>query len=209
MEGEGGSLTAERVKEVFSKFGKIQSADLLNPKMLRLSTSKKKQLAVVCMIQYASVVGAHAAVADFSKEQGPEWAIFDTVSWASNKEPDFINGQGTSEGSKTPQIPSTPSTSGRTASNPFAFLRKDGIGTPDTSSTKNLGKKPSFASFSPAPSFSTPKGSPFGKGSDLGPNSPTLEEITMIRLKEAEKRRLIVEIQRRDEEADAMAKTDN
>ena len=209
VEGEGGSLTAERVKEVFSKFGKIESADLLNPKMLRLSTGKKKQLAVVCMIQYASVVGAHAAVADCSKEQGPEWAIFDKVSWASNKEPDFINGQRTSEGSETPETPSTPTTSERTASNPFAFLRKDEIGTPDTSSAKNLGKKPSFASFSPASSYNTPKGSPFGKGPDLGPNSPTLEEITMIRLKEAEKRRLIAEIQRQDEEADATARTDD
>ena len=71
VEGQGFSLTADRVKEVFSKFGKIESADLLNTKMLRLSGSKKKQPAVVCMIQYSSVVGAHAAVDTFDARQ---WA---------------------------------------------------------------------------------------------------------------------------------------
>ena len=207
VEGDGGSITAERVKKVFSKFGNIESADLLNPKMLRLSTSKKKQLAVVCMIQYASVVGAHAAVADFSKQEGSQWAIFDTVSWASNKEPDFLSAQTKSEGSETPETPMTPANNGRTASNPFAFLQKSSTDARDSPALKDLGKKPSFASFSPASSYSTPKGSPFGKASNLGSSSPTLEEITMIRLKEAEKRRLIAEIQRQDEEADGAAET--
>ena len=206
-EGEGGSLTAERVKEVFSRFGKIESVDLLNPKMLRLSTSRKKELVVICMIQYVSVVGAHAAVADFSKQEGPRWAIFDTVSWASNKEPDFVNGQGKKEGSETPETPSTPPTNEPTASNPFAFLQKSSRDARDSPLLRDLGKKPSFASFSPASSLNIPKASPSGKGSNVGLNSPTLEEITMIRLKEAEKRRLIAEIQRQDEEADGAAAT--
>lgn len=65
VEGDGGSVTADRVKTLFSKFGQIESADLLNPKMLRLGKKQKRQLAVVCMIQYKSVVGAHAAIEDF------------------------------------------------------------------------------------------------------------------------------------------------
>ena len=199
VEGEGGSITADGVKEVFSKFGKIESADLLNTKMLRLSGSKKRQPAVVCMILYSSVVGAHAAVEDFSKQHGPPWDIFDSVSWASNKEPDFINGHN-KEGTKTPETPSTPADR-RKDPNPFAFLQKNGVASTGSPAVRDLNKKPSFSSFSPASSYSTPKGSPFGKG--LGPNSPTLEEITMIRLKEAEKRRLTAEIQRQDEEADA------
>ena len=202
--GEGGSITADRIKELFSKFGKVESADLLNSKMLRLSGSKKKQPAAVCMIQYSSVVGAHAAVEDFSKQHGSPWNLFDSVSWASNKEPDFISGE-KKEDVETPETPSTPA-NGHNASNPFVFLQKNSLASKDSTATGDLNKKPSFSSFSPAPSFSTPKRSPFGKG--LGPNSPTLEEITMIRLKEAEKRRLTAEIQKQDEEADA-AETGN
>ena len=199
VEGEGGSITADQVKEIFSKFGNIESADILNTKMLRLSNSKKKQLAVVCMVQYLSVVGAHAAVEDFSKQEGPAWAIFDSVSWASNKEPDFISDQ-KRDGAKTLETPSTPA-SGRKRSNPFAFLQKNGTTPAASLAAGDPKKKPSFASFSPASSYETPKGSPFGKG--LGPNSPSLEELTMIRLKEAEKRRMAAEIQKQDEEADA------
>ncbi len=55
-----------------------------------------------------------------------------------------------------------------------------------------LKSKPSFSS------FSTPTGSPFGKTSTA---SPSLEEITMRRLKLAEKKRLEAEIRRQDEEA--------
>lgn len=204
VEGEGGSITADRVKEIFSTFGKIDGADLLSTKMLRLSSSKKKQLAVVCMVQYSSVVGAHAAVEDFPKQHGSPWAIFDSVSWASNKEPDFINGH-IREGTETSETPSTP-VNGRKASNPFTFLQGGGTTPAGSPAAADLKKKPSFASFSPNSSYGTPKGSSFAKG--LGPNSPSLEELTMIRLKEAEKRRLAAEIQRQDDEADAKAQAD-
>lgn len=202
VDGEGGSTTAEGVKNLFSSFGPIESADLLNPKMLRLGKKQKKQLTVVCMIQYKSVVGAHAAVEDFPKQDDPVWQKFDSVFWAANKEPDFITAyQG--KRTVTDSAPATPSPNGRTkrtyafsssdsqASTPAASPKADGVG---------LKKMPSFASFSPAP-FNTPKGSPFGKG--LGVNSPSLEEMTMIRLKNAEKKRLAAEIERQDREDDA------
>lgn len=202
VDGEGGTLTADRVKSIFSKFGKIESADLLNPKMLRLGKKQKKQLAVVCMIQYQSVVGAHAAVEDFPQQQGPEWRIFDSVFWAANKEPDFMSAYQRS-GSPADSAPSTPmarptkqgidSTSGIRFSTPAASPQAGGDG---------LKKKPSFASFSPA-AFNTPKGSPFGK--TLGVNSPSLEEMTMIRVKNAEKWRLAAEIEQQDAEEDAAA----
>lgn len=202
VEGTGGSITADQVKTLFSRFGPIESADLLNPKMLRLGEKKKKQLAVVCMIQYKSVVGAHAAVEDFPKHDRPEWNAFDSVFWAANKEPEFINAHQESRAS-TDSPPSTPTPSGRSRTT-FAF---SGLGsqpsTPAGASPVNgdgLKKKPSFASFSPA-AFNTPKASPFG--SRLGVNSPSLEEMTMIRLKNAEKKRLAAEIEREDREADA------
>lgn len=202
VEGEGGSITAEAVKNIFSQFGQIESADLLNPKMLRLGKKQKKQLAVVCMIQYKSVVGAHAAVEDFPKQEGAGWHKFDSVFWAANKEPDFITAHQGNRGA-TDSAPATPTTNGRTKST-YAFSGFDSeSSTPAPSPQKEgagLKKMPSFASFSPA-AFNTPKGSPFGKG--LGVNSPSLEEMTMIRLKNAEKKRMAAEIERQDREDDA------
>ena len=205
-DGQGGSITADRVKEIFSTFGPIESADLLNPKMLRLGKKQKKQLAVVCMIQYKSVVGAHAAVEDFPKQDGAEWQIFDSVFWAANKEPDFITAY---QGNRaaTNSSPATPTPNGRTKS-PYAFSGFDSQASTPAGSPKADGggprKMPSFASFSPA-AFNTPKGSPSGKG--LGVNSPSLEEMTMIRLKNAEKKRLAAEIERQDKEDDAAKAT--
>ena len=202
VEREGGSITADAVKKTFSQFGPIESADLLNPKLLRLGKKQKKQLAVVCMIQYRSVVGAHAAVEDFPRQDGPEWQKFDSVFWAANKEPDFIT---THQGNRvaTDSAPATPTMNGRTKST-YAFSGFNSeSSTPATSPrTEGAGlkKMPSFASFSPA-AFNTPKGSPFGKG--LGVNSPSLEEMTMIRLKNAEKKRMAAEIERQDREDDA------
>ena len=201
VDGDGGSMTADRIKTLFSKFGPIENADLLNPKMLRLGPRQKKQLGVTCMIQYKSVVGAHAAVEDFPKQSGQEWKTFDSVFWAADKEPDFISAR-PSTGSASDSTPLTPIT------NRLTKPRTDSPVTPKfsagsaSSNANGLNKKPSFASFSAA-AANTPKSSPFGKA--LGVNSPSLEEMTMIRLKNAEKRRLAAEIERQDAEEDATA----
>ena len=201
VEGEGGSITADAVKNMLSQFGPIESADLLNPRMLRLGKKQKKQLAAVCMIQYRSVVGAHAAVEDFPKQDGPEWQKFDSVFWAANKEPDFITAH---QGNRvaTDSAPATPTTNGR-AKSTYAFSGFDSESSTPAASPKTDGaglkKMPSFASFSPA-AFNTPKSSPFGKGPGI--NSPSLEEMTMIRLKNAEKKRMAAEIERQDREDD-------
>ncbi|MCJ1275069.1 hypothetical protein MMC21_002869 [Puttea exsequens] len=203
VEGEGGSVTAEQIKTLFSKFGPIESADLLQPKMLRLGEKKKKQLAVTCMLQYKSVVGAHAAVEDFPKQEGPEWQIFDSVFWVTNKEPDFISASQSTR-PKTDSPPSTPTPRGR-AKSPFntstSHITNSTLAATPQTNAHDPKEKPSF-NFSPA-GVCTPKSSPFGK--NLGTNSPSLEELTMIRLKNAEKKRLAAQIEREDREADAAA----
>lgn len=196
----GGDLVRESdITTLFSTFGRIETVTLLTPKELRLSKQKKKkQMAAICTVQYASVVGAHAAVEDFPQKRGPEWERFDSVSWFANKEPDSIIAA-----SSTPSTPVA--RKGGTQSPASSFLdmkteNRPGTPTPlGTASTNGHGPKkmPSFSSFSSAAS-STPKGSsPFGRG--LGANSPSLEELTMIRLKNAEKRRLAEEVAREDE----------
>ena len=194
----GGSITEHNIMSLFSTFGKIDSVTMLRPKELRLGGKKKKQLVAICMIQFTSVVGAHSAVEDFSKESGLGWDNLDSVSWAANKEPDFISACSTS----TASSPWTPAKSPSSA----AFLEsgsRPSTPLPSNGATNDgLKKMPSFSSFSSA-AFNTPKSSPFGKSQ--GVNSPSLEELMMIRLKNAEKKRLAEEIQRQDEEAAAAA----
>lgn len=198
LRAERGELIGQdEIVKLFSTFGKIESAHLLNPKMLRMGKKNKKQLASVCMIQYVSVVGAHEAVEDFPRKRGLEWTIFDSVTWAANKEPEFISGY-RSSGSDASSAPSTPAHNAPRTSG-AAFLNMGSRPSTPAGQTNGDGlrKMPSFSSF-----ISTPNGSPFGKS--LAVKSPSLEEMTMIRLKNAEKKRLADEIQRQDEEATAV-----
>ncbi|KAI4178679.1 MAG: hypothetical protein L6R41_008274 [Letrouitia leprolyta] len=200
---EGDSVTEAGVESLFSTFGKVETVTMLRPKELRLGGSKhqkkKRQLAAICMVQYASIVGAHTAVEDFHKQDGKKWSHFDSVLWAANKEPESINAFN--------PISSSPLTPAKGSSPHLSFLDGDSrpstptpLGTNSASNGNGPRKMPSFSSFSTA-AFSTPTGSPFGKS--LGANSPSLEELTMIRLKNAEKKRLAEELQRQDEQAAA------
>ena len=187
-ETTGAPLEAKDIKSLFSIFGHIESADMLTPKMLRIGPKRKKQLVATCMVQYSSVVGAHSAVEDFKKQSGPEWSRFDSVFWAANKEPDFISHTNHQPPYSTPSTPNSrhgvlsspkqPISAGRENDPPSTRLEGENV----------LKKTPSFASFSSAIL-----------------NSPSLEEITMIRLRNAQKQRLANDIQRQDEEATATA----
>lgn len=206
-EGSGLSLNKDHLTSLFSVFGKVENAFLLKDKKQRIGEKKEKKIMATGVIVYTSVVGAHAAVEDVKKQKGAEWAIIESVYWAANKEPEFMNGEIASDDATFSSAPTTPARNGRSA-DPAAFLNMgNGTPTPLKSSqvkSDGLRKVPSFASFSSA-AFNTPKGSPIGKG--LGANTPSLEEITMIRLKNAEKKRLAAEIQRQDEEAAAAEKS--
>ncbi|KAI4099140.1 MAG: hypothetical protein L6R37_006096 [Teloschistes peruensis] len=194
------TLTEQDITTLFSTFGKLESVTMLKPKP-RLGKKKKKHLAAVCMVQYSSIVGAHAAVEDFPRKEGEEWKRFDSVTWAADKEPDFLSST-TSSAAASPGTPTTRSP------NPAYSLFNDrngdsrpGTPTPAGANGNNAPRKmPSFSSFSPATFVGTPKGSPLGKG--WGANSPSLEEMTMIRLKNAEKKRLAEELARQDERDD-------
>lgn len=199
-EGSGDALNQERITELFSTFGKIDFVRLRDPKLLKMGKKHKKQLASRCIIQYTSVVGAHAAVEDFHKQKDQEWEIFDSVNWAANKEPEFISGYGSEAGS-APSTPAPAKNGSRSSASDFLNMGSN-PSTPASQANgagESLRKMPSFSSFSAA--ASTPKASPFSKS--LGVNSPSLEEMTMIRLKNAERKRLADEIRRQDEEAAA------
>ncbi|KAI4728377.1 DnaJ-domain-containing protein [Aureobasidium sp. EXF-10728] len=183
-ENEGASIDKERLKTIFTTFGKIQDVAILSDKKKRLGESKSKSLVGSALIIYDSVVGAHAAVSDFKKRHTePDFKILDSVYWASNKEPDFL---------PRPSTPVSASSPTESKPTPRPLHEIPGMNSPVTplKQAGGLRKVPSFASFSSA------------KNSPVAPSvsSPSLEELTMIRLKNAEKRRLEEQIRKQEAE---------
>ncbi|KAG9889012.1 DnaJ-domain-containing protein, partial [Aureobasidium melanogenum] len=182
---ESEAIDKERLTSIFTSFGKLQDVVILKPKKKRLGETKSKSLVSSALIVYESVVGAHAAVSDFKKRQSePEFKLLDSVYWASNKEPEFLQQRPTTPVSASPNEP-------KSASRPMHEI--PGMNSPITPLKQaggGLRKVPSFASFSSA------------KNSPVAPSasSPSLEELTMIRLKNAEKRRLEEQIRKQEAE---------
>ncbi|THZ84183.1 DnaJ-domain-containing protein [Aureobasidium pullulans] len=184
-DGLGAEIDRDRLKVMFTTFGKLQDVAVLKEKKKRIGESKSKSLVASALIVYESVVGAHAAISDYKKRSNsdPDFKAFDSVYWASNKEPDFLQRPST-------PVPSTPGSDKPSTQRPLRDIPGlDSPITPLKQSGGGLRKVPSFASFSSA------KNSPVATSA----SSPSLEELTMIRLKNAEKRRL--EEQIRKEEA--------
>ncbi|KAH0354831.1 DnaJ-domain-containing protein, partial [Aureobasidium melanogenum] len=182
---ESETIDKQRLTSMFTSFGKLQDVVVLKPKKKRLGESKSKSLVSSALIVYESVVGAHAAVSDFKKRQSePEFKLLDSVYWASNKEPDFLQRPTTpvSASPTEPKSASRPMHEIPGMNSPITPLKQAGGG--------GLRKVPSFASFSSA------------KNSPVAPSasSPSLEELTMIRLKNAEKRRLEEQIRKQEAE---------
>ncbi|KAK0770246.1 hypothetical protein LTR02_007417 [Friedmanniomyces endolithicus] len=148
---------------------------VLREKKLKKDGEKHRSPYVTAVLVYKSIVGAHAAVCDISQLQQTDaeiWRVFEAVGWAAGKEPECL---------PKPQIP-------------VPQVRDVGMGwsgggtTPSTaqrdSSTANGGagmkKAPSFASFKTTPAVR----------SSNGARTPSSDDIMMIRLKNAERRRL-------------------
>lgn len=187
------SITKATLPTLFARFGPVESAFLLRTKPQRVGPTREKKPVTTGVVVYKSVVGAHAAVDATKNQTGGEWDLVQEVTWAANKEPDFIAEMAARTASPAPATPvRKPLRDNGATGFPGSPAGSTGNGKGEGAGVR---KVPSFASFSPAAAFSTPRGSPAGK---VG--SPTLEEMTMIRLREAEKRRLEKEIRRAEAE---------
>ncbi|KAL9618050.1 MAG: hypothetical protein Q9160_007179 [Pyrenula sp. 1 TL-2023] len=203
-EGAGREIDKDRLADMFGTFGKVENAFLLKDKKQRLEGQKEKRIFATGVVVFASIVGAHAAVEDAARETMVPWEAVESVRWAEDKGADFTSRPNTpSRGENNLPLPSTPASTTK-ASQFFAGLNKKGKA--DATNNDGLRKVPSFASFSSA-AFNTPKGSPVNK--NAGVNSPSLEELTMMKLKnkqrEIERKRLEEELRSQDEDA----KSDN
>ena len=189
-EGTSGIDEAE-VTSRFERFGGIEHT-VLREKKLKIDGEKHRQPYKAAVLVFKSVVGAHAAVTDFlktSKSEPETYGIFEAVNWATGKEPDYIPKPPVSS-RRNSQEPAAPPTPLPKAKVPRVSKFVEELNTPvQQNGGGGLKKVPSFGSF---------KGTPV-----KGQNSPSLDEITMIRLKNAERRRMEEKIRREEEAAAA------
>lgn len=184
-DGKGQDMDKDKLSALLGRFGKVESAFMSKDKKQRQDGQDEKSVVGTGFVVFSSVVGAHAAITDLHKVDEDDYKIFDKIYWASNQEPEFLR-----PGNTTPPVASTPST-------PRTRPRHEMPGMTNSPMTplpnQGLRKAPSFASFS---GLSTPKtGQP-----NTAAQSPSLEELTLIRLKNAEKRRLEEQIRRQESE---------
>jgi DnaJ family protein C protein 17 len=188
-------LEKEELIARFSRFGKVDDA-VLRDKKLKVEGEKHRQEYTTAIIVFKSIVGAHAAVTDVpnlaSGGESEKWNMFENVTWAGGREPDCISKTtkpgGTNTSTNLPrnvlngQAPSTPI---------LTKVKESEVG-------GGLRKVPSFGSFK-----GTPKASLQDPGTPGAAGSPSMEELTMIRLKNAERRRLAEKLRKEEAEADA------
>ena len=201
---ESNPISREELVELFSIFGEVQSADILNPaKKMHMGKGNKKRLATACMLRYASIDSAQKAMRESKNLEDPRWDMFDSINWASTKVPEFIDG----DESNSNDIDSGPSTPARdetrtSAADPLKKMGSKPFTPAPPINGETLRKMPSFSSFSPLPK----NGSPIERS--LGIDISSLEDMTMIRLRNAEKQRMTNEMQRQEYGETAAATND-
>lgn len=207
-------INKDTLETMFGRFGHVDSTLVLKEKekKTRLSDGQKvKQIIGSAAIVFSSIVSAHKAVED-KKDQ--EFDQFQKIEWADGKGPDM---SAFSNSTKSPpqnlprrDIPTTPAqppTKPRSAfpgldsnfSTPVSSF-KERAGIPNGAQGDGLRRVPSFSSFNVS---NTPGNSPWAKG----PDTPSKEEITMIRLRNAEKKRMEEKIRREEAESAAQGET--
>jgi DnaJ family protein C protein 17 len=209
-EGRGLELDIERLAVVFAPFGRIENTFMLKDKRQRIGESREKKTVATGVIVFVSIVSAHTAVVDSEKKlrqhagQDGEWGLIESVFWASGNQPDLGPSHSATDGSSksqetepTPKSETSTHTSNGAAKPSFKFPGMSSAPPPS-------GKAPSFGSFASASAAAAaPKASSFNPSSV----TPSLQEITMMKLKNAqrekERKALEEELAREDEAADA------
>ena len=162
------------VASLFGRFGEIEEAVLLDRK-IKVEGEKHRKRYMTAHLVYKSIASAHAAVSDYPnllKEDDKTWNLFEQVGWAGGKEPDLIAQLSTN---KPPKPRNRETIFGADATIP--------VTPPAKGSADGLKRVPSFASF---------------KGSVTPAAATSPHDITMIRLKNAERRRLEEKLRREE-----------
>jgi DnaJ family protein C protein 17 len=210
-EGRGADWDAEWLKALCAPFGEIEGTFVLKDKRARVDGKKGKVTYGNGVVVFKSIVSAQAAVLDSDKnirQAEGDWALVDSVAYASGQAPDLgfgTNGKAEEStplaDSQTPSSRPTTDTTG-TTSKPSLKPSFNFLGVKPESQPS--GKAPSFGSF-PSAAGNPPQAPSFNPSAKA--STPSLQEITMMRLKNAqrekERKALEEELAREDEAADA------
>ncbi|KAI5818795.1 hypothetical protein BZA77DRAFT_306419 [Pyronema omphalodes] len=176
---EGKTLDENSLRKMFAKYGRVQDC-------VSIPTGADKKFQSGLLI-FESIVGAHTAVHTFTDGKDDLAKIFKSVSWAGGKEPDLGEGFVAAKSSTPP-----PSHTQETSPPP----KKPAAWKPGVSTSKDGAKRtaPSFGSFSSVKTNTQFSKSAAAEGSDY-------ESLTLMRMREAEKRRLEAELRKKESEA--------
>ncbi|RAK99454.1 putative cell cycle control protein (Cwf23) [Aspergillus ibericus CBS 121593] len=211
-EGRGSDLDKDRLMSLFAPFGNIENVLLLKDKRQRLGDSREKKTVATGVVIFASIVSAHSAVLDSEKkihqstgQADSDWSAIESVFWASGNQPDLnaeANGHYTTTPSEQQAKSQEPAPSAAPSKPSFNFpgLKSASSG----AAGKQPGKAPSFGSFASAAAAKSGKPAPAGPN---GSSTLSLEEVTLMRLKNAqrekERKALEEQLRKEDEAADA------
>ncbi|KAJ5492202.1 Heat shock protein DnaJ N-terminal [Penicillium expansum] len=207
-EGRGLEINIEQLSMLFKPFGKIENTFALKDKRQRIGENKEKKTVATGVVVFTSIVSAHTAVLDSEKKlrqhagQDGEWGLIESVFWASGSQPD-LGPDISSKPDKAEPAQAPPGPSIDTSSKPpkpsFSF---QGLKTAPVSD-----KAPSFGSFASASAAAAAPSATSFNASTKAPAAPSLQEVMMMRLKNAqrekERKALEEELTREDEAADA------
>ncbi|RAL14653.1 putative cell cycle control protein (Cwf23), partial [Aspergillus homomorphus CBS 101889] len=208
-EGRGLDLDAERLRTLFAPFGKVENVLLLKDKRQRLGEQREKKTVATGVVIFASIVSAHAAVLDSEKKKGSQsadsdWSTIESVFWASGAQPELSPEATSGTASSTSNAAADKAPTSAAPSKPtfnFSGLKAAGTG----NAARGPAKAPSFGSFAAAAANST-KPAP-AAGSTNGSKAPSMEELTLMRLRNAqrekERKALEEQLRKEDEAADA------
>jgi DnaJ family protein C protein 17 len=181
---------------------------VLKDRRQRIGDKKEKKTVASGVIVFASIVSAHTAVLDSEKfmreslsRTDSDWNVVESVFWATGEKPNLA-GRNSGSASPSSQAASSPKERSSPAPVPkptFSFAGLKNVGTGG-----QPGKTPTFGSFLPA---ATGGAKPTLADSANGTKTPSLQEITLMRLKNAqrekERKALEEQLRKEDEAADA------
>jgi len=187
-------LTSPQLKDLFSQFGEIDHL-ILSTKKIKPPGAKHRIPYTIAVILYVSVVSAHAAVTEFPllKKREPEaWGLIEEVDWAGGKEPEGV-----------------PNSASSTATAAAAAVVEEGIRSEPAAATFSRTKiklpdNEANGHAKSAPSFSSFKTGANGAAT-VSSSGASADEVMLMRLKNAERRRMEAKIRKEEEEAAAAA----
>lgn len=187
-------IDRDSLESAFCRFGAIEEI-VLRDKKVKVEGEKHRMLYNTAVVVFRSIVGAHAAISDMpnlQREQNDIYGPFQQVAWVGGKEPEFIPKPYSTPWAKTSPQPQPRDSILRTFDSPQPSTP---VRQTNDNEGGNLRRVPSFASF---------KNTPQGSGSPANFGTPSADDMTMIRLKNAERRRLEAKIRREEEQAAAV-----